>query len=157
MLSGKDFVDRITGGGYDTRSLIVYAGEQNIGKSIWLANDAVNFVRAGINTAFISAEMAAQKVIKRVGSNLLNIPMYDYDAKSKDRAFISRRLERVGNGLMPPGQLVVKQVPTSQATVLDIEAYLKEVEETKGIKLKVIVIDYINILANYRNVNTENT
>jgi archaellum biogenesis ATPase FlaH len=39
----------------------------------------------------------------------------------------------------------------------EIEMYLRELELTKGIKLKVIVIDYINILANYRNPNTENT
>ena len=27
----------------------------------------------------------------------------------------------------------------------------------KGVKLKTIIIDYINILSNYRNPNTENT
>jgi len=30
--TGWSFVDRVSGGGYDTKSLIVYAGEQNIGK-----------------------------------------------------------------------------------------------------------------------------
>lgn len=30
--TGWTFIDRISGGGYDTKSLIVYAGEQNIGK-----------------------------------------------------------------------------------------------------------------------------
>jgi KaiC/GvpD/RAD55 family RecA-like ATPase len=51
----------VSGGGYDTKSLVVYAGEQNIGKSIWLANDAANFVRMGHNVVFITAEMSAQK------------------------------------------------------------------------------------------------
>jgi len=32
--SGHNFVDDYTGGGYDTKSLIVYAGEQNIGKCL---------------------------------------------------------------------------------------------------------------------------
>lgn len=155
--SGKDFIDRITGGGYDTKSLVIWAGQANIGKSIFLANDAVNFVRRGVNVAFISAEMSAQKVIKRIGSNLLNIPMSEYDKKSYDRAFIATRLERAGSGVMPPGRLFVKQVPTSQFSVLDMESYLKDLEETKGIKIKVVVVDYINILANYRNANSENT
>jgi predicted ATP-dependent serine protease len=48
-------------------------------------------------------------------------------------------------------------MPTSQATVLDIEAHLAQIEEEKGIKLGAVVIDYINILANYRNPNSENT
>jgi replicative DNA helicase len=157
IVSGKDFVDRVTGGGYDIKSLVVYAGEQNIGKSIWLANDAVNAVRMGHNCAFISAEMAAYKVVKRIGSNLLSVPMREYDSKSKNRDFMKLRLEKVSRGVLPPGKLFVKEFPTSQASVLDVESYLKTLEETTGTKLKVIVIDYINILANYRNPNSENT
>ena len=37
--TGWSFVDNVSGGGYDPKSLIVYAGEQNVGKSIWLAWD----------------------------------------------------------------------------------------------------------------------
>lgn len=157
IASGKDFVDRMTGGGYDIKSLVVYAGEQNIGKSIWLANDAVNAVRMGHNCAFITAEMAAYKVVKRIGSNLLSVPMREYDSKSKNRDFMKLRLEKVSRGVLPPGKLYVKEFPTSQATVLDVESYLRTLEETTGNKIRVIVIDYINILANYRNPNSENT
>lgn len=157
IASGKNFVDAVTGGGYDKCSLVVYAGEQNIGKSIWLANDAANFVRMGYNTAFISAEMRASKVIKRIGSNLLNIPMTEYDKYSMDKTYISKKLQLVGTGVLPPGKLFIKKFPTSQATVIDLENYLKDVEEITSIKLNVIIIDYINILSNYRNPNSENT
>jgi hypothetical protein len=70
---------------------------------------------------------------------------------------MKRKIETVGDGLTPPGQLFIKQFPTSQATVTDIEAYLKQIEEERRIKLGAIVIDYINILANFRNPNSENT
>jgi replicative DNA helicase len=155
--SGYAFIDRVTNGGYDPCSLIVYAGEQNVGKSIWLANDAANYVRLGYNTAFITAEMSGHKVVKRIGANLLNISMSEYDTKSKDPIYLKRRLETVGDGLLPPGRLFVKKFPTSQATVPDIENYLLDLEETTGVKLRSIVIDYINILSNYRNPNSENT
>jgi KaiC/GvpD/RAD55 family RecA-like ATPase len=155
--SGYSFIDRVTNGGYDPCSLIVYAGEQNVGKSIWLANDAANYVRLGYNTAFVTAEMAGHKVIKRVGANLLNISMSEYDTKSKDIVFMKRRLENVGDGLLPPGRLFVKKFPTSQASVPDLENYLLDLEETTGVKLRAVVIDYINILSNYRNANSENT
>lgn len=157
LRSGRTFVDNLTGGGYDQTGLIVYAGEQNIGKSIWLANDAATFVRMGYNTAVISAEMAGHKFIKRIGSNLLDITMSEYDDKSKDKDFISRKLKTVGVGLTPPGRLFVKKYPTSQATVVDIENYLLDVEEQTGIKLRAVVIDYINILSNYRNPNGDST
>ena len=111
----------------------------------------------GTNTAVITAEMSSHKFMKRIASNLLSIDISEYDVKSKNVDLIKRKLESIGDGLTPPGQLFVKQFPTSQATVLDIEAYLKQIEEERKIKLGAIVIDYINILANYRNVNTENT
>jgi archaellum biogenesis ATPase FlaH len=157
IASGKNFVDAVTSGGYDKCSLVVYAGEQNIGKSIWLANDASNFVKMGCNTAFITAEMKASKVIKRIGANLLDISMNEYDKYSSDKNYIARKLQHVGTGVMPPGKLFIKKFPTSQATVIDIENYLRDVEETAGIKLNAIVIDYINILSNYRNPNGDNT
>jgi archaellum biogenesis ATPase FlaH len=156
--SGYNFVDRLLGGGYDKGgNLIVYAGEQNIGKSIYLANDAASFVKMGTNTVVITAEMAAHKFVKRIGSNLLSINISEYADKSKNRDLMKRKLETVGDGFTPPGQLFVKQMPTSQATVLDIEAYVSQIEEERQIKIGAVVIDYINILANYRNLNTENT
>lgn len=156
--TGYHFLDRVLAGGYDKDgSLIVYVGEQNIGKSIYLTNDAANFVKMGVNTAFISAEMSDKKVMKRLGANLLSIPIDEYEEKAKNPEWMKRKLETVGDGFTPPGQLFVKRFPTSQATVLDIEAHLKQIEEEKRVKLGVIVIDYINILANYRNPNSENT
>lgn len=155
--TGWTFIDNVSGGGYDPKALVVYAGEQNVGKSIWLANDAANFVRMGHNVVFITAEMSAQKVLKRIGSNILDISMMEYDEKSANRDFVKRKLERVSRGLLPPGKLFIKEFPTSQGTVLDIEAYLKDLEESQDHKVNVLVVDYINILANYRNPNTENT
>ena len=156
--TGYNFLDRMLGGGYDKGgNLIVYAGEQNIGKSIYLANDAANFVKMGTNTVVVTAEMAAHKFVKRIGSNLLTININEYADKAKNKEHVQRRLETVGDGFTPPGSLFVKQFPTSQATVLDIEAYVNQIEEEKQIKVGAVVIDYINILANYRNQNTENT
>lgn len=156
--TGYNFLDRLLGGGYDKGgNLIVYAGEQNIGKSIYLANDAANFVKMGTNTVVVTAEMAAHKFVKRIGSNLLSININDYAEKAKNKEHVQRRLETVGDGFTPPGELFVKQFPTSQATVLDIEAYVSQIEEERQIKVGAVIIDYINILANYRNQNTENT
>ena len=156
ITTGHNWIDQSTGG-YRTKSLVVYAGEQNIGKSIWLANDAVNYVKAGYDVAVITAEMADIDFIHRIGANLLNVKVSEYEKLSKQPNFIKSRLGQLTNGVIPPGNLFVKEYPTSQASVPDIESYLKELEAVNGIKLKAIVIDYINILANHRNPNTENT
>ena len=98
-------------GGYDKGgNLIVYAGEQNIGKSIYLANDAANFVKMGTNTVVVTAEMAAHKFVKRIGANLLSVNINQYAEKAKNKEHIKRRLETVGDGFSPPGSLFVKQL-----------------------------------------------
>ena len=157
VTSNHNWLDHRFGGGYSPGNLIVYAGEQNIGKSIWLANDAVNYIKEGFDVAFISAEMADGDVVHRIGANMLNVPLSKYEKFSKDQSQVQKKLSSLSGGIIPPGNLYVKEYPTSQATVADIEAYLKTLEDSQGIKLKVIIIDYINILQNQRNPNSENT
>jgi len=157
ITSSHKWVDMRSSGGYSLKTLIVYAGEQNIGKSIWLANDAVKYIKDGHDVAFISAEMAEGDVIQRIGANMLNVPMSKYEKFAKDPKKLQKKLASLSGSIIPPGNLYVKEFPTSQATVNDLESYLKSLEDSKGIKLKVIIVDYINILSNQRNPNTENT
>jgi len=151
-----NWIDQFTGG-YRNKSLIVYAGEQNIGKSIWLANDAANYIRAGEDVAVITAEMADVDFIHRIGANVLDIKISEYERNCKKPGYIKDKLSRISNGIIPPGNLFIKEYPTSQATVPQIESYLRELETVKSVKLRVVVIDYINILCNHRNPNSENT
>lgn len=55
------------------------------------------------------------------------------------------------------GKLWVKEFPTSSASVKDIERYVIKLEDKLGIKFKVVIVDYINIVSNWRNPNSENT
>jgi replicative DNA helicase len=156
--SGIPYVDLVLGGGFYSKALFCFIGEMKIGKSIWLANLAANSVRMGYNTAVISLEMRDRKLVKRLGANLLNISMREYGQAAEDKVMMKKRLTNVGyDSLQVPGKLYVKEFPTSQATVPDIEKFLKALEESQSFKLKAIVLDYINILANFRNPNSENT
>jgi archaellum biogenesis ATPase FlaH len=156
--SGYSYVDLVLGGGFYSKALFCFIGEMKIGKSIWLANLAANSVRMGYNTAVISLEMRDRKVIKRLGANLMGINMKEYGSIADDDVAMKKRLAGIGyESLQIPGKLYVKEFPTSAAGVPDIENWLKKMEELKGFKFKVIVLDYVNILKNWRNPNTENT
>ena len=155
--SGFPYVDLVLGGGFYSKALFCFIGEMKIGKSIWLANIAANSVRLGYNTAVLSLEMRDRKLVKRLGANLLNVSMKEYAGAAEDKVMMKKRLTQVGyDSLQVPGKLYVKEFPTSSAGVPDIERYLQKMEESKGIKFKVIVLDYINILKNWRNPNSEN-
>lgn len=156
--SGIPMVDLVLGGGWYSKALFCFIGEMKIGKSIWLANVAANSVKLGYNTAVLSLEMRDRKLVKRLGANLLGITMKEYAGVADDKVLMKKKLSNLGyDSLQVPGKLFVKEFPTSSAGVPDIERYLLKMEELKGIKFKVIVLDYINILKNWRNPNSENT
>lgn len=156
--SGYEYIDKVADGGFSAKTLTIFLGQAKVGKSIWLANIAAKSVMQGHNTAVISLEMSEALYIKRLGANLLNIEVGDYKRMSEDQHHIKKQLGNLGfDRLQVPGQLMVKEFPTSSASVLDVEAYLKRVEEKRKIKFKTVIIDYVNILKNWRNPNSENT
>ena len=130
--------------------------------SIVLCNDAANYVRQGKNVLFITCEMAKEKVTRRISANLLDMTLEDYDKLVEDPAKVKRKLNKfmkdsINMNFVEPGKLRIKELPTGQGTVLDVERYIKEVEESQNYKVDVVIIDYINIMCNYRQPNSENT
>ena len=156
--SGFPFIDTVLGGGFSAKSLYVFMGMPKVGKSLWLGNLAIQSSKMGNNVAIITLEMNDRKYAKRIGANMLSIPIGDYSNVANDTQTMKKKISNVQfDNLQVPGKIWIKEFPTSQASVLDIERYLKKVEEHHGIKFKVVVIDYINILKNWRNPNSENT
>ena len=126
--------------------------------TLWLGNLAAEAVRMGNNVAILSFEMSDRKYLKRIGSNMLGIPMSNYKNSAEDTEMVKKKIQSLAfDNLRIPGQFFVKEFPTSQVGVPDIERYLTKLEERRGIKLKIVVVDYINIMKNWRNPNTENT
>ena len=156
--TGYPFIDTVLGGGFSSKALYVFMGMPKVGKSLWLGNLAAQAVRSGHNVAILSLEMTDRKYVKRVGANLLGIPVGTYTEAAEDDQTIKKKLGSMAyDNLRVPGHLMIKEFPTSQASVNDIERYLRKVEENKGIKFKVVIVDYINIMKNWRNANSENT
>jgi predicted ATP-dependent serine protease len=156
--TGFPFIDIVLGGGFKYKSLYVFMGMPKVGKSLWLGNLAVQAVRSGHNVAVVTLEMNDRKYVKRLGANLLGIPVSQYTEIAEDEQKIKKKLQSLAyDNLRSPGKLFVKEFPTSQAGVPDVERYLRKVEEQNGIKFKLVFVDYINIMKNWRNPNSENT
>lgn len=153
-----EYWNKVSYGGLDRKTLTCYIGGTNVGKSIVLCNDAASYVRQGKNVLFITCEMAKEKVTRRISANLLDMTLEDYDKLVEDPAKVKKKLNLFRkNSFFEPGKLRIKELPTGQGTVLDVERYIKEVEESQHYKVDVVIIDYINIMCNYRQPNSENT
>lgn len=164
MTSGWSNIDKILSGGWDHATLNLIMGETNVGKSMWLQNIATHLVDAGYNVVYITLEMAKHKCTKRMGAMRLKIPINEYDELSKDSMFMKQKINEVKN-LTPSnslfdsgksGKLFVKKYPTSDCSVTDLENYIKRFEESKRIKLDVMVIDYINLMSIEKGYNMDN-
>ncbi len=65
--------------------------------SLWMQNFAVKTADAGYNVLYITLEMSERKVLKRLGSMRLKIPINDYDSVSKDTELIRKKIKSLGS------------------------------------------------------------
>lgn len=150
--TGYPFLDKCLNGGWYTKSLFIIAGAPKVGKSQWLCNLCANSVKSGDNSAYITLEMGVDKVNKRIGANLFNIPYNEYDKFVADQDAFKRRMQAFYNdSFITPGALVVEQFPTSALTPLELESFLLNIESArstpeKPFKFKRIYVDYVNIM-----------
>jgi len=152
--SGWKNFDDILNGGWDRKTLNIFMAPSNVGKSLWLGNCAVNAANNGKNVVIITLEMSEKKVMKRIGSARLRIPIYEYDELSKDRNFIKQKLIELKHGFSKGadmfenkiGKIYVKEYPSGTATIYDIDEYIKRFQEQTGITIDMLIVDYLTIM-----------
>lgn len=144
--TGFPFFDKVLGGGWNLKSLVVFQGRPKVGKSMVLGNIAARSFMMGNITGLVTVELPERQYMKRIGSNLLNIRSDEYSAiVNTERAkSISGKIEEIKNSCK--GEMVVKEFPTGSATAIDIENYFLRLESKINKKFKVIVVDYLNLL-----------
>lgn len=125
--------------------------------SMWMCNLAAHSVYNGFNTAYVTLELQEEIVNMRIGSNMLNVPMDDYEDLTKDQDKLKKKLgDLKQSSLKQLGKLHVKEFPSSTMSTNDLRSYLVKTQEILGYKFDNIFVDYINIMKNWRNPNTEN-
>ena len=150
---GYDFLDFCLNGGGFPGALICFAAAPKTGKSLWLQNICEKSVEKGENNVYITLELPTPMVVSRIGSNMLSIPSLEYEKYTKDTSLMKEKLNKyIKSKLVKPGAL----------SVIELESYLLSKEEelsTDGhpFKFKNVFVDYLNIMKNYRNPNSENT
>jgi len=150
-------IDRAIGG-IEVGTLTVYLGVTNVGKSVFLCNDAAFYVKQGKNVLYITCEMSEQRIGARIARNLLNLTGEEYEAICESKSGIKREMDKFKTSMLNrTGNLWIKQYPQGTCTTIDIDNYIKTIEDKEGFKVHVVLVDYIGIMANYRSMNSDNT
>ena len=160
--SGFDTIDYMLGGGWDQSTLNLLMAQTSGGKSLWMQNLAVKSANFGYNVLYITLEMSERKVMKRLGAMRLKIPINDYDEVSKNTEVIRKKidsLKNVGDGDLfekKLGKIITKFWAAGTSTVYDFDNYLQKLKEKRGIKIDLLIVDYITLIATPKGTAGDN-
>ena len=127
--------------------------------SLWMQNFAVKSADMGYNVLYITLEMSERKVMKRLGAMRLKLPINDYDNLSKDTEMIKKRIQSLKNTSSTDlfekkiGKIITKFWAAGTATINDFDNYLQKLKEKKGIKIDLVIVDYITLIATPKGSN----
>lgn len=143
LSTGWDGLDHVTHGGFlkDGRMLALFVGQAGLGKSLFLANIAVNFVKQNKSVVVISLEMSQDVYAQRFDSvisedNINGLQRTAESSRSKIEKFYKEH---------PDANLIIKEYPPKSVKAIDIETYLEKLK-ANGKRIDVIVIDYLNLV-----------
>lgn len=141
--TGWNCLDSVTNGGFlkDGRMLALFAGQAGLGKSLFLSNIAVNFLKQNMSVVVISMEMSQDVYSTRFDSVISNsdINGLKYSAKTS-----RQRIEEFYQK-HPKANLIIKEYAPKSIRVIDIESYLEKLVEN-NIRIDAIVVDYLNLV-----------
>lgn len=142
--SGYKWMDKMLGGGFlqTGRTLYLYNGGPNSGKSIILGNLAANILAQNKCVVIISLEMSEIVYAKRIDSILSRIS-HSRLVENKEglRDFVYTFRKDHTNA-----RLFLKEYAPKSITVNNIKAYLKKLIMKKKIKPDVVIVDYVNLI-----------
>lgn len=122
----------------------------NSGKSLFLQNLAVNFVSQGLNVVYISLELSEELCAMRIDSMVSNVPTTDIFKRLDD---VEIKVAQTGK---KSGSLHIKQLPQG-TTTNDLRSYLKNYEIETGLRLDVLIVDYLDLLfPNNKKIDVSN-
>jgi KaiC/GvpD/RAD55 family RecA-like ATPase len=150
-----DLFDKITKGGLPRKTLNVLMSGPAGGKSLFMCHFASHFLTQGKNVLYITLELAEEEISKRIDANLLNVSFDDLMVMPKD--LYTKKLDSLSK--KTNGKLIVKEYPTSSASVIHFKSLLNELRLKKSFVPDVIFVDYLGICASARikpnsNVNS---
>lgn len=136
-------VDHYTNGGFfkDGRMIALFMAQAGLGKSVFLSNLAVNFLRQNLSVVVISLEMSQDVYAQRFDAhisqkNINRLAENETAARDRIAKFYADH---------PGANLIIKEYPPKSVNTKTIDGYLEKLKAA-GKKIDVIVVDYLNLV-----------
>jgi replicative DNA helicase len=147
------WLDEKLGGGFleNGRALYVFAGETNVGKSIFLGNIACNIADQNKTVLLVSLEMSELVYAKRISTKITQIPIGNLHKRTDDlKAKIGYYKDSHAH---TDSRILIKEFPPNTITCNHLKSFIKKLTDS-GIVLDAIVVDYVNLLRSNEGNNS---
>lgn len=139
--TGYAQLDSILHGGWAKKEAYACAAPPGIGKSIFLANWAVNAIKQGFNALVYTLEISEERLTMRHDSILTKIPVdelvYDIESVRKKYAMFAKTSK---------ANLWVKEFPTKTAGIHQLKSHYEQLRLYENFQPDVIFIDYAGLM-----------
>lgn len=139
-------MNRVTNGGLKKKTLNVFLGGTNAGKTLTMCSLAADDLRQGRTVLYVTAEISEEEIAYRIDGNLLDKQIQqlpELNQKTYDNVLSALRQKWSSN-------LFIKEYPEHVATPNHVRNHVRELYTKRRVKPDIIYLDYINILASAR-------
>ena len=144
-------LDNYTNGGFlkDGKMLALFMAQAGLGKSVFMSNLAVNFLKQNLGVVVISLEMSQDVYAQRFDAHISNkninkLSENAESAISSIKAFYEK---------YPKASLYLKEYPPRSISSRDIEQYLENLRNA-GKTFDVVIVDYLNLVLPNRKTDS---
>lgn len=132
-------IDHHLFGGVGRGELSVFCGSSGVGKSVVLMNQAVNFMKQGLNGIYFTLELSADLCAKRIDSLITGISTKEVLKRINDVDLTLKMIEKTS------GKLRIIELP-AQITIAQLKVCIKELEILTNRALDFIIVDYLDLM-----------
>lgn len=140
------YLNKITNGGVEPKSLNIILAGTNVGKSLFLCHDAAHKLALGHKVLYVTYEMAESKIGQRIDANLMHTELDDFMDMSREEYM--KKFNKLKETCK--GELVIKEFPAAMTNVNHLRHLLSELQLKRDFEPDIIYIDYINLLTSSR-------
>lgn len=137
--TGWPSVDKKLYGGFKRGELNIWCAGSGGGKSLFLANQAVNFASVGLNVIYFTFELSEELVGMRIDSMVTGTATRDVFKQLDDVEMKVKMLGKKNGGIQ------LKYMPSGK-NCNDIRSFLKEYQVKTGQKPDVLLVDYLDLM-----------
>lgn len=139
MSTGWPILDGKLYGGFNKGELNIFAGGSGSGKSLFMQNLSVNWIKQNKNGVYITLELSEELCAWRIDSMMTDVATRDVFKNLDDVELKIKMAEKKS------GEFYIKYMP-AQSTVNDIRSYIKTLQIESEVQIDFLCIDYLDLL-----------